>query len=149
MSKTNDPMHPPCVLFQGAFDVIHAGHVRVLKTIKEKYPDHVLTVALNTDSLIAGYKNARGPIMPYQERAEILRGIRYVDVVVPADNFSPKNLLEWHKVEVYALIGQWQKDHAELIRWMKDRGCEVYLAPTFDDVMRSSDVRQKIIKRGN
>jgi len=63
----------------GTFDLLHAGHVELLRKCKELGE---VTVALNTDDFIENYKG-KPPVMTYQEREAVLLACRYVDCVIP------------------------------------------------------------------
>jgi glycerol-3-phosphate cytidylyltransferase len=61
----------------GTFDLLHAGHINLLRECKKLGK---VVVALNTDTFVETYK--RKPIMSYEERREALLACKYVDVVV-------------------------------------------------------------------
>lgn len=63
----------------GVFDLFHVGHLNLLKNAKAMCDK--LVVGVTTDDL-AQYKG-KTPMIPYADRAEIVRAIRYVDAVVP------------------------------------------------------------------
>jgi glycerol-3-phosphate cytidylyltransferase len=63
----------------GMFDIFHIGHLDLLCMAKEQCD--YLIVAVGTDEFYRKRKQ-RQPIMPYSERAEIVKAIRYVDEVV-------------------------------------------------------------------
>ena len=64
----------------GVFDLFHIGHLNILKRAKEMCD--YLIVGVSTDELVESYKN-KTPIIPYEERIEIVSAIKYVDEVVP------------------------------------------------------------------
>jgi glycerol-3-phosphate cytidylyltransferase len=64
----------------GVFDLFHIGHLNILKRAKEMCD--YLIVGVSTDELVENYKN-KTPIIPYEERIEIVSAIKYVDEVVP------------------------------------------------------------------
>lgn len=68
------------VLANGCFDVLHAGHVRYLRDAAAL--GGLLVVALNDDESTKALKGAGRPIMPEEERAEILCALRFVDYVL-------------------------------------------------------------------
>lgn len=68
------------VLTNGCFDVLHVGHVRYLRGAKAL--GGKLIVALNSDESVRCIKGAGRPVMPEDERAEILAALADVDAVV-------------------------------------------------------------------
>ena len=77
----------------GVFDLFHIGHLNILRRAKEQC--EYLIVGVSTDELVMEYKNKK-PIIPFKERIEIVKSIKYVDEVVPQENLD--------KVEVYKKI---------------------------------------------
>lgn len=67
----------------GVFDMFHIGHLNILKRAKDNCD--YLIVGVSTDDLCELYKHKR-PIIPFDERMEIIKSIRYVDEVVPQVN---------------------------------------------------------------
>jgi rfaE bifunctional protein nucleotidyltransferase chain/domain len=70
-----------CVtLANGCFDLLHVGHVRYLHAAREL--GGKLVVAVNSDDSVRGLKGVGRPLMPAEERAEILSALADVDAVV-------------------------------------------------------------------
>lgn len=67
-------------LANGCFDVLHVGHVRYLRAAREL--GGKLVVAVNGDDSVRALKGAGRPVMPADERAEILAALADVDAVV-------------------------------------------------------------------
>ena len=67
-------------LANGCFDLLHVGHVRYLHAAKEL--GDRLVVAVNSDASVKGLKGEGRPLMPAEERAEILAALADVDAVV-------------------------------------------------------------------
>ena len=67
-------------LANGCFDLLHVGHVRYLRAAREL--GGKLVVAVNSDDSVRGLKGAGRPLMPADERAEILAALADVDAVV-------------------------------------------------------------------
>jgi D-glycero-beta-D-manno-heptose 1-phosphate adenylyltransferase len=68
------------VLTNGCFDLLHVGHIRYLRGAKAL--GGKLVVALNSDESVRKLKGVGRPLMPEQERAEILAALSDVDAVV-------------------------------------------------------------------
>lgn len=66
-------------LANGCFDLLHVGHVRYLHAAKEL--GGKLVVAINSDDSVRGLKGEGRPLMPAEERAEILAALADVDAV--------------------------------------------------------------------
>ena len=67
-------------LANGCFDVLHVGHIRYLHAAREL--GGKLVVAVNSDESVRGLKGEGRPVMPVEERAEILAALADVDAVV-------------------------------------------------------------------
>lgn len=72
-------------LICGFFDILHDGHIDILRQAKELCD--YLIVAVGTDSFLRERKN-REPILSYNQRVEIISAIKYVDEVVPETNLD-------------------------------------------------------------
>lgn len=68
------------ILTNGCFDLLHVGHVRYLHAAKQL--GGRLVVGLNSDESVRALKGAGRPLMPAEERAEILAALADVDAVV-------------------------------------------------------------------
>jgi rfaE bifunctional protein nucleotidyltransferase chain/domain len=66
----------------GAFDVLHVGHVRYLEAAKRATNGGLLVVGVNTDASVRAAKGNGRPVVPEGERAEIVAALRCVDLVV-------------------------------------------------------------------
>jgi rfaE bifunctional protein nucleotidyltransferase chain/domain len=66
----------------GAFDLLHVGHLRYLEAAKAATQGGLLIVGVNTDASVRSSKGPRRPIIPERERAELVDALRCVDRVV-------------------------------------------------------------------
>ena len=64
----------------GVFDLFHIGHLNIIKRARE-HCDYLI-VGVSTDELVLEYKHHR-PIIPFNERVEIVKALKYVDQVIP------------------------------------------------------------------
>ena len=79
----------------GAFDLLHVGHVRYLLAARELVgPEGLLIVGVNSDSSVRLSKGPKRPVMPEHERAEIVAAVQGVDCVVLFEERSAGPLLE-------------------------------------------------------
>lgn len=89
----------------GVFDLFHVGHLNILKKAKENCD--YLIVGVSTDELVQEYKK-RSPVIPYWQRAEIVKAIRYVDQVVPQTNMNKVEAWEEYKFNRIFLGDDWK-----------------------------------------
>jgi rfaE bifunctional protein nucleotidyltransferase chain/domain len=79
------------VFTNGAFDILHLGHLDYLTFARAQ--GDCLVVGLNSDASVSRYKGPKRPVVPEQERAAMLSGLRAVDYVVLFDEDEPKELI--------------------------------------------------------
>lgn len=68
------------VLANGCFDMLHVGHIRYLQAARAA--GDVLVVAINNDESVRNYKGKGRPLMPVDERAEVLSELSCIDYLV-------------------------------------------------------------------
>ena len=78
----------------GVFDLFHIGHLNIFKKAKE-HCDH-LVVGVTTDELCKSRKGSY-PVIPFEERFEIVKSISYVDEVIPQKSMD--KLEAWNNIE--------------------------------------------------
>ena len=88
------------VLANGAFDLLHVGHVRYLAAARAL--GDVLVVAVNSDRSVRGLKGPRRPILPETERVELLAHLACVDWLVLFDEPSVTEVLRAIRPDVHA-----------------------------------------------
>jgi len=93
------------VLTNGHFDLLHVGHVRCLQQAKRL--GDVLVVGLNSDASTRALKGSGRPLVPQEERAEVLAALECVDYVVIFEERTAERLVAALKPEVYVKGGDW------------------------------------------
>jgi len=79
------------VLANGNFDLLHVGHVRYLRGAKEL--GGKLVVAINSDESVQALKGEGRPVMPAEERAEIVAALADVDAVIIFPELDVRGLI--------------------------------------------------------
>lgn len=88
------------VMANGGFDLLHVGHVRYLRGAARE--GNVLVVALNSDRSVRQNKGQDRPLMPLEERMEIISAIEGVTYVTSFDEPTCDGLLETLRPDVHA-----------------------------------------------
>ncbi|HZU41657.1 MAG TPA: adenylyltransferase/cytidyltransferase family protein [Terriglobales bacterium] len=88
------------ILTNGCFDLLHVGHVRYLHAAKGL--GGRVIVAVNSDASVCALKGAGRPVMPAEERAEILAALADVDAVVVFDEPDVRALIREIRPDVHA-----------------------------------------------
>lgn len=89
----------------GVFDMFHVGHLNILRKAKEQCD--YLIVGVSTDELVREYKN-KTPIIPFEERSEIVRSIDCVDKVIPQVNRDKYEAWKELKFDVMFVGDDWK-----------------------------------------
>jgi len=87
----------------GVFDLFHIGHLNILINSKSMC-DHLI-VGVTVDDLVA-YKNKKA-VIPYQERLEIVRSIKYVDATIAQESMDKFKMWEKLKFDVLFVGDDW------------------------------------------
>ena len=94
------------VTTNGCFDVLHLGHLRYLQAARQL--GDMLVVAVNSDSSVRHLKGENRPLVPEDERAEMLAGLECVDYVVIFPELTPIDLLSELKPNIHVKGGDYQ-----------------------------------------
>ena len=93
------------VLTNGHFDLLHVGHLRYLQQARAL--GDVLVVGVNSDASTAARKGPDRPIVPQDERAELLAALSCVDFVVVFDAVTAEDLVAAVRPDIYAKGGDY------------------------------------------
>ncbi len=94
------------VTTNGCFDVLHLGHLRYLQASRQL--GDLLVVAVNNDSSVRQLKGENRPLVPEEERAEMLAGLECVDYVVTFSELTPISLLSELKPNIHVKGGDYK-----------------------------------------
>lgn len=111
------------VITYGTFDMLHYGHINLLRRAKEL--GDYLIVALSTDEFNLNKKNKKC-YFSFEERKLLLDSIKYVDMVIPEENWEQKRT-DIHKygVDIFVIGDDW----AGKFDFLKEEGCQVVYLP--------------------
>jgi D-beta-D-heptose 7-phosphate kinase/D-beta-D-heptose 1-phosphate adenosyltransferase len=116
------------VFTNGCFDLLHAGHVRCLEAARSL--GEMLVLGLNSDqSVHALNKGADRPLVPQEQRAEVVAALAAVNAVVIFDEPTPLALIEMVAPDVLVKGGDWPVEGMVGADFVKERGGRVLNIP--------------------
>ena len=95
------------VFTNGVFDLLHVGHARYLAEARAL--GDALVIAVNTDESVRGFKGDLRPIVPLDERMEMLAALACVDYVTPFGTRTPVPLIEALRPALYVKGGDYSE----------------------------------------
>jgi D-beta-D-heptose 7-phosphate kinase/D-beta-D-heptose 1-phosphate adenosyltransferase len=96
------------VFTNGCFDLLHPGHVALLEAARGK--GDVLVVGINSDASVRALKGEGRPLVPADERAEMLLALESVDAVVVYDEPTPREVIAALLPDVLVKGADWAAD---------------------------------------
>jgi D-glycero-beta-D-manno-heptose 1-phosphate adenylyltransferase len=127
----------------GSFDILHAGHVYVLKTAKSL--GDYLIVGLNSDSSIRKYKGKDRPIIPQKFRAELLCAIQDVDFVYIFNELNPIEFLKIAQPYIHVNSSEYGK-HCIEAPTVKKYGGRLKIVGRKKNLLSTTEIIHRIVK---
>jgi D-beta-D-heptose 7-phosphate kinase/D-beta-D-heptose 1-phosphate adenosyltransferase len=131
------------VFTNGCFDILHVGHTRYLKEAK-KLGD-VLILALNSDVSIKSIKGAKRPLIPENERADVVASLEAVDYVTIFNELTPLELIEYIKPDILVKGGDWTEEQVVGRESVRKWGGKVMIVPEMKGAS-TTNIVGKILK---
>lgn len=124
------------VITYGTFDLLHYGHINLLK--RAKALGDYLVVALSTDEFNA--LKGKKSFFTYEQRKALLEALRYVDLVIPENNWEQKktDCKEYH-IDVFVMGDDWKGK----FDFLRDQGVEVVYLPRTPEIS-STDIKNSL-----
>jgi D-beta-D-heptose 7-phosphate kinase/D-beta-D-heptose 1-phosphate adenosyltransferase len=119
------------VFTNGCFDLIHPGHVALLRAACAL--GDRLVVAVNSDSSVRRLKGPGRPLNALEDRMEVLAALDCVDHVVPFEEDSPVRLIEALRPDVFAKGGDYTRESLPEAPMVERLGGEVRVLPYLPD----------------
>ena len=129
------------VITYGTFDLLHYGHINLLKRAKEL--GDYLIVVLSTDEFNWNEKGKKC-YFTYDQRKALLEAIRYVDLVIPEENWNQKktDVHEYH-IDTFVMGDDWKGK----FDFLKDEGVDVVYLPRTPEIS-TTQIKTDLKKRG-
>jgi rfaE bifunctional protein nucleotidyltransferase chain/domain len=118
------------VLTNGVFDLLHVGHLRLLRGARAL--GDLLVVGVNSDASVAALKPGR-PLVPQAERAELVAALEPVDLALIFDEPTADRLLELVRPAVYAKGGDYTEATLPEAATARAVGARIVLLPLVPD----------------
>ena len=115
------------VFTNGCFDLLHIGHIRYLEEARAL--GDFLVVGVNSDSSVRKLKGPQRPVLPEEERAEILSGLGCVDYITLFDEIDPLKLITSLHPHILVKGGDWTKEQIVGREVVERSGGEVVIIP--------------------
>jgi len=96
------------VFTNGCFDILHVGHTRYLTEAKKQ--GDVLILGLNSDESVRSLKGKERPLIPENERADVIAALESVDYVTIFHELTPLELIEYLKPDIIVKGGDWKEE---------------------------------------
>ena len=114
------------VLTYGTFDMFHIGHLKLLERLSELGDKLIVAVSSDEFNELKGKKT----IIPYDQRAAIVEAVKYVDMVIPENDWAQKvEDIKKYNVDVFSMGHDWEGKFDELKEY-----CEVVYLPRTDGI---------------
>ena len=131
------------VFTNGCFDLLHPGHIRCLEQARSL--GDVLVVAINSDASVRQLKGALRPLVPQDERAEMLASLACVDYVTIFDASTPREIISRLLPNVLVKGGDWGLDEIvgrQEVEQAGGRVVSIPLAPGYSTSALIARIRQ-------
>jgi rfaE bifunctional protein nucleotidyltransferase chain/domain len=115
------------VFTNGCFDILHVGHARYLAQARAL--GDMLVVGLNSDRSVQELKGPNRPLVPEQERAELLAHLAAVDYVSIFDELRPNALIEAVRPHTHVKGGDYRADELPEAPVVRQFGGEIVILP--------------------
>lgn len=114
------------IITYGTYDMFHIGHLRLLERLSQIANEVIVAVSTDEFNALKGKKT----LIPYEQRAEIVAAIKYVDLVIPEYCWEQKkDDIEKYNIDVFAIGDDWRGK----FDFLQER-CEVLYLPRTQEI---------------
>jgi glycerol-3-phosphate cytidylyltransferase len=123
------------VYVSGTFDMFHSNHLRMIEY--GRGIGDVLIVGVSTDELVCSYKSP--PTIPFEERIEIIKSLKYPDIVIPQHSLEQTQLMKNLHIDAFVIGDDWLGK----FDYLNELGVKVFYFP-YGKGMSSTKIKQQI-----
>lgn len=123
------------VYVSGTFDLFHSNHLKMIEYGRGL--GDTLIVGVSTDELVCSYKNP--PAVPFEERIEIIRGLRAPDLVIPQHTLDHNETVDKLNIDIFVIGDDWSGKYD----YLKEKGVKVFYLP-YGVGVSSTNLKKKI-----
>ena len=125
------------VYTSGTFDMFHSNHLKMISYAKNL--GDVLIVGVSTDELVSSYKPA--PIIPFNERIQILEALKAPDVVIPQHTLDHTEIVKKLHIDAFVVGDDWYGKYD----YLEKLGVQVFYFP-YGVGVSTSNVKNTVIE---
>lgn len=124
------------VYTSGTFDMFHYNHLRMINYARSLAD--ILIVGVSTDELVMTFKPK--PIVPFQERLQIIEALRTPDIVIPQHSLDHTEIVKKLNIDAFVVGDDWYGKYD----YLKDIGVQVFYFP-YGAGVSSTNLKKTII----
>jgi glycerol-3-phosphate cytidylyltransferase len=128
------------VFTNGCFDLLHIGHIRYLKEAREL--GDALIVSVNSDESVRRLKGENRPLIPQDQRAEVLDALESVDYVVIFDEDTPEKIIRELKPGIQAKGGDYKESDIIETKALDEYGGRLEILQLVDTASTSEIIKK-------
>ena len=125
------------VYTSGTFDMFHSNHLKMIKYARGL--GDTLIVGVSTDELVSSYK--KPPVIPFEERLQILEALKYPDIVIPQKTLDHTKLVKKLNIDVFVVGDDWTGKYD----YLRELGVTVFYFP-YGDGVSSTNIKDQILR---
>lgn len=126
------------VYTSGTYDLFHSNHIKMIEYARGL--GEILIIGVNTDELVCSYKNP--PAIPFKERLEIIKALKYPDLVIPQHSWDHASLVKKLNIDAFVLGDDWYDE----VGYLAELGVKVFYFP-YGLGVSSSKIKEKIFRQ--
>jgi len=131
-------MNRSVVYVSGTFDMFHSNHLKMIDYGRGL--GDTLIVGVSTDELVCTYK--KPPIVPFEERIEIIKGLKSPDLVIPQRSLEHTQRVRDLNIDVFVVGDDWRGKYD----YLREMGVKVFYFP-YGEGVSSSNLKERIYEQ--